>query len=127
MTVEMTFQPPPYLPPPSPGPKSPAFPPGLRAPLQGYPQLCPGVLMFFLKEHKNLMENAASQQGQVHRLHLELNSAHCRIDDKEDRLVHLEARLMDLEGRRSEEEEGVFPEYLIIFPSISLDKESKLK
>ena len=39
----------------------------------------------------------------MQRLHLELGSAHIRINEREDCLVHAEARLDYLEGKRSED------------------------
>ena len=99
----MTFQQPPSLLAPSPGPNGPAGPPGLWPPPPGYQQICPGALIYFLEEHKNLVENAGQVQGQMQQLHLELGSAHIRINEREDRLVHAEARLDYLEGKRSED------------------------
>ena len=99
----MTFQQTSYLPAPAPGPNGPNGPPGLRPSPQGYQQLCPGVPLYFLEEHKSLVNNAGQVQGQMQRPHLELGSAHTRINGKEDRLVHTEARLDYLEGQRSED------------------------
>ena len=103
MKSRMAFQQTAYLPPPAPGPNVPPLPPGLRPAPTGYQQLCPGVPIWLLEEHKGLVDNANMVQGQVQRLHLELGFAFTKIDSKEDRLVHTEARIDYLEGRTSED------------------------
>ena len=100
----MDFQPP-YLPPPppdflapSPGP---IFPPGLKPRPFQYSQMCPSMPVHILHEHQDLLESVSNQQGQIHRLHLELGAAHDQLTKEGDLLVQLDARLGDLEVRCS--------------------------
>ena len=103
----MDFQSPYLLPPPpaflapSPGLVS---PPGLQPRPFQYQQMCLGLPAHVLQEHQQLLERVSSQQGQLHRLHLELGAVHDRLTENGDLLVQLDARLEDLEVRGSEDQ-----------------------
>ena len=57
--------------------------------------MCPGLPTHVLQEHQQLLERVSSQQGQLHRLHLELGTAYDRITENGDLLVKLNARLRE--------------------------------
>ena len=105
----MAFQEP-YLPPPlqeflvpSPGLSS---PPGLQPLPFQYPQMCPGLPRHVLQEHQQVLEEVAHQQGQLHRVHLELGAAHERITENAELMAQLEVRLRDLEFRVRKSQEA---------------------
>ena len=103
----MDFQPP-YLPPPPPDFLAPSpglvSPPGLQPRPFQYPQMCPGLPVHVLQEHQQLLERVSSQQGQLHRLLLELGAVHYRFMENGDLLAQLDDRLEALEFKGSEDQ-----------------------
>ena len=89
-----------YGPPPSPRPAIPPFPPGLRLPPPQYTKHCPGLPAQMVEEHRRLLDSSHRQHEMVQSLHLELCSAHARMNEKEETLSRLELRLAELEGKQ---------------------------